>query len=387
MAWDKWKKKFGLGEKKKEMADGLWMRCSKCGTTVYKKTVAEKLQVCPECKYHFEIDSSERLKLLLDEGSFQEYYADLTSQDPLQFEDSKKYPDRLAAAKKSTGLKDALVCGRGKVYGKNVVISVMDGRFIRASMGTVVGEKIARAAELATHEKLPYIVVCASGGARMQEGCISLMQMAKTSAALARHHDSGLLYISILTHPTTAGVMASFASQGDLILAEPQALIGFTGARVIASTIKAELPKGFQTAEYLMEHGFIDRIVQRKKMKDELAKILAYTGEDYLEGQIDKFKKAQRKDEGTAHRIRLPLEGEEGQAAEKASGDTSSLVDPGEETSMIDLEVLEPNDSPIYTPDSQEIRMATVDQVADDFHAQDTAKIELEKEDAGESKE
>jgi len=216
--------------------------------------------------------------MMLDEGAFEERYADMEPLDPLGFVDLKAYRERLSDYAERTGLKDAAVTGKGRIEGKEVVICVMDPYFLRASMGSVVGEKVTRAVEDALESGLPLVIVCASGGARMQEGMISLMQMAKTSAALARLDEAGGLYITVLTNPTTAGVMASFASLGDFILAEPRALIGFTGPRVIKETIKEELPEGFQTSEFLLEHGFIDRVVERGKLKHEIARILEYCG-------------------------------------------------------------------------------------------------------------
>jgi len=266
-------------QKKREMPDGIWMKCPGCGETVFRKRVVEELMVCPECKYHFSIPSDMRLAQLLDEDSFEEWEADLEPTDPLTFSDLRSYPERLERYQKETGLKDAVVCGRGCMGGHEVIIGVMDSRFIMASMGSVVGEKITRCLEAATELLRPLILVCASGGARMQEGLLSLMQMAKTSAAAARLKAAGGFYISVLTNPTTAGVMASFASLGDLILAEPGALIGFAGPRVIQQTIKTELPEGFQTAEFLLEHGFIDMVVPRRKLKEQIVALLNYAPE------------------------------------------------------------------------------------------------------------
>jgi len=262
--------------KKRETPDGLWMRCEGCGASVYKKAVEENLFVCPECDYHFKLSAQQRIELTVDSGSFKERYANLYPTDPLGFKDLQSYPDRLKRYQKLTGMPDAVVVGKAKLDGRDILIGVMDSRFIMASMGSVVGEKITRIIEDARDESLPLIIFCASGGARMQEGTISLMQMAKTSAAVASLNKKRGLYISVLTNPTTAGVMASFASLGDVILAEPGALIGFTGQRVIKETLKTELPKGFQTAEFMLEHGFVDRVVHRNRMREELILLLKY---------------------------------------------------------------------------------------------------------------
>lgn len=269
-------KKF-VFHRRREMPDGLWMKCDSCDNLVYKKVVEEKLQVCPECNFHFAIPSHERIRIILDEGSFEEYWPDMEAVDPISFRAAKSYRDKIAEAQKTTGLKDAIITGKGMINRLPVIITITDSRFMMGSMGSVLGEKIARAVEKATAERLPVIIISGSGGgARMDEGCISLMQMAKTSAALARHHEAGFLYISILTNPTMGGVMASFAGLGDIILAEPKALIGFTGPRIIAQTIKQELPPGFQTSEFMLEHGLVDRIVERQHMKAELTMILQY---------------------------------------------------------------------------------------------------------------
>jgi len=262
--------------RKKDMPDGLWMRCEGCEKPVFKKAVEERLYVCPECGYHFRISARERLKMVLDENTFEEHDANLVAADPLGFVDSEPYPERIARHREKSGLKEAIITGCGRIRGRMAAVGVMDFNFLGASMGSVVGEKTTRLVEHATEHSFPLVLFCASGGARMQEGILSLMQMAKTSAALAAFHESGGLYIAVLTNPTTAGVLASFASLADVSLAEPRALIGFTGARVIKETIKKALPKGFQTAEFLLEHGFIDRIVQRADLKDEIARIMDY---------------------------------------------------------------------------------------------------------------
>ena len=263
--------------KKKDMPDGLWTRCDGCKGMVYKKIVEERMYVCPECNYHFRVFSRDRLKLLLDENSFEEMWGNMVPCDPLNFKDRITYPERVAAEQQKTGLKEAVIVGKGKINGKEVMIGITDSSFIMGSMGSVVGEKIARVAEKARELRLPLIIISGSGGgARMQEGVFSLMQMAKTSAAIARFQEAGGLYISILTDPSLGGVMASFASLADIMMAEPKALIGFAGPRVIQETIRRSLPKGFQTAEFLLEHGFLDMIVHRQDMKKELSRLIDY---------------------------------------------------------------------------------------------------------------
>jgi len=263
--------------KKKDMPDGLWTRCDGCKSMVYKKTVEERMYVCPECNYHFRVFSRDRLKLLIDENSLEETWGNMAPCDPLNFKDRITYPERVAAEQQKTGLKEAAIVGKGKINGKEVMIGITDSSFIMGSMGSVVGEKIARLAEKATELRLPLIIISGSGGgARMQEGVFSLMQMAKTSAAIARFREAGGLYISILTDPSLGGVMASFASLADIMMAEPKALIGFAGPRVIQETIRRSLPKGFQTAEFLLEHGFLDMIVHRQDMKKELSRLIDY---------------------------------------------------------------------------------------------------------------
>lgn len=250
------------------------MKCDYCKNLVYKKVVEEKLRTCPECGFHFTLSGRERLNLLVDEGSFEEYWTDLSPTDPLKF---KAYKEKILEGQKETGSKDALIIGKGKVDGVDVMLGITDSYFMMGSMGSVLGEKIARAAEKAIELKIPLVIVSGSGGgARMQEGCLSLMQMAKTSAALARLRDAGGIYIAILTNPTMGGVMASFAGLGDITIAEPKALLGFTGPRIIAQTIGKELPEGFQTSEFMFEHGLIDMIVTRANLKSELARILRY---------------------------------------------------------------------------------------------------------------
>lgn len=273
MAWDSFKRiRF---RKKKEMPGGLWMRCPDCEKSVYKKAVEELLQVCPECDYHFEITVGQRMEQLLEPGSFEEIATGLRSTDPLGFVAVKAYADRLEAARKATGLDDACIVGTGKIGEHKVVFGASDSRFLRGSMGSVVGEKFARAVELATELRVPFIFVSGSGGgARMDEGVLSLMQMAKTSAALARYDEVGGFYVSILTNPTMGGCMASFAALGDVTMAEPRALLGFAGPGVIKNTIRADLPKGFQRSEFLLEHGFLDMVVRRIDQKQTLLKLL-----------------------------------------------------------------------------------------------------------------
>lgn len=263
--------------KKKEMPDGVWTKCESCSAVLYNKNLEENFKVCPKCDHHFILGAYERIKLLLDGDSFQESDKEMSSCDPLDFKGPKTYKDKLSDAQRVTGLKEAAVFGQGLLNEKKVIIAVTDSRFIMGSMGSVVGEKITRAIETATKNKLPLIIVSGSGGgARMYEGMFSLMQMSKTCAALAKHHRAKLLFISVLTNPTMAGVMASFAGIGDVIVAEPRALIGFTGPRVIEQTIKAKLPAGFQSSEFLLSHGLIDMIVHRKTLKETLGKLIGY---------------------------------------------------------------------------------------------------------------
>ncbi len=269
---------------KKEIPEGLWIKCKGCGLVLYQNKIKSNQNVCPECDYHYPLTAWERIDALTDQDTFSEIDANLESVDALDFSGNRVYPEKLAASKQKTGMNDAIICGLGQLEGKNYALAVMDFRFLGASMGSVVGEKFTRLAELARHERLPLVAVTASGGARMYEGMLSLMQMAKTSGALARYREAGLPYLVIMTHPTTAGVSASFASLGDLILAEPKALIGFAGPRVIKQTTQSELPANFQTSEFLVEHGFIDRVVPRSRLRHELSLFLDYfsgaTGEN-----------------------------------------------------------------------------------------------------------
>lgn len=264
--------------KRKMMPDGLWMKCAACEKPSYTKEVENNQNICPKCGYHLTLSARRRVDLLIDEGTFVEMDADMLSVDPLDFKGVKTYKDKLAADQKATGLLDAAVTGHGMLMGKKIVLAVTDSQFIMGSMGSVVGEKVTRAVEYATKHRLAMVIVSGSGGgARMYEGCISLMQMAKTCAALQRHHKAGGLYISVLTDPTMGGIMASFAGVGDVIMAEPKALLGFAGPRVIEQTVRQKLPKGFQTSEFMLAHGMIDMIVDRKEMKDTLARLIGYT--------------------------------------------------------------------------------------------------------------
>lgn len=263
--------------KKRDIPEDLWMRCEECNELIYNKKLDENLGVCHKCNFHFTLGAYERVKLLVDEGTFKEMDPDMESLDPLTFEGPKTYKEKLKKDQEVTKLKDAVITGEGKLNGRTIVLGVTDSRFIMGSMGSVVGEKLTRAIERAIGKKYPLIIVSGSGGgARMYEGMFSLMQMAKTSAALRRLDREGGLFISILTNPTMAGIMASFASLGDFIIAEPKALIGFTGPRVIEQTIRQKLPPGFQKSEFLLSHGLIDMIIHRKSMKDTLSRLLSY---------------------------------------------------------------------------------------------------------------
>ncbi len=276
MEWFKKIKEGVTPQPKKEIPEGLWTKCEDCGEIIYVKELERNFWVCSKCKYHFRIKSTDYINLLLDEGNWEEYDQNLISADPLKFKDSKRYPDRIKDSRKKTELNDAVITGTGKIEGRKVSLGVMDFSFIGGSMGSVVGEKVARAIERSLEKKIPLVIVSCSGGARMQEGILSLMQMAKTSALLAKLHKVGLPFISILTNPTTAGVMASFASLGDVIIAEPKALLGFAGPRVIQQTIGQELPEGFQSSEFFLEHGFVDLIVERSQLKKTVSQLLEY---------------------------------------------------------------------------------------------------------------
>ncbi len=276
MEWFR-KARAGLArQEKRDIPDGLWTKCGGCGEIIYARELERRSWVCPSCEFHFRIGHQDYIRLILDDGALEEYDRGLVSQDPLQFKDKKKYPERIAAAQQKTGLADAVVCGIGKIEQRPVSFSVMEFAFVGGSMGSVVGEKIARAIERAMTRRIPLIIVCCSGGARMQEGILSLMQMAKTSYLLAELAEMHLPYITVLTNPTTAGVMASYASLGDVIIAEPGAQLGFAGPRVIRETIRQELPPGFQSSEYFLEHGFLDRIVKRTELKSTIANLLQF---------------------------------------------------------------------------------------------------------------
>jgi len=261
---------------KSSVPEGLWTKCPSCGEVITQTELQQNLQVCPRCQHHMTLGARDRIESLADEGSFQEHDAEMLSVDSLKFRGVATYQDRLETYRKKTGLKDAVITGEATIGGCPVGIAVMDFNFIAATMGSVVGEKITRTIERATKNRWPVIIVSASGGARMYEGMLSLMQMAKTSGALARHAEAKLPYISVLTNPTTAGVMASYASLGDIIMAEPKCMIGFAGPRVIRETTHQELPKGFQTAEFLQDHGLVDMIVARQRLRDTLSQLLNF---------------------------------------------------------------------------------------------------------------
>jgi acetyl-CoA carboxylase carboxyl transferase subunit beta len=264
---------------KRGVPEGLWLKCPGCQATVFRKAAEERLNVCPECDHHFYVSAKDRISQVLDEGTFEEWDAHLRPTDPLEFFDKRPYIEKLKTEQERTGLYDAAVTGTGMIRARRVAFGVTDSAFFMGSMGSVVGERLTRLVEQATERQLPLIIISGSGGgARMHEGILSLMQMAKVSAALARYNAVGGLYISVLTDPTMGGVAASFASLGDVVYAEPRALVGFAGPRTIKATIKIELPKGFQTSEFLLEHGFIDRIVPRDKLKSEIARTIDYCG-------------------------------------------------------------------------------------------------------------
>jgi acetyl-CoA carboxylase carboxyl transferase subunit beta len=280
--WFKRSKKGISSDERKDIPDGVWTKCSSCGEILTVISLEKSYWVCPKCEYHFRIDADSYIKLIMDDGTFEEYDANLISGDPLKFKDTKKYSDRIAAARKKTGKNDAVISGLGKIDGIDISFSVMDFNFIGASMGSVVGEKVARAIERSLDREFPLVIVSCSGGARMMEGILSLMQMAKTSGLLSLLDKRRIPFISVLTNPTTAGVMASYASLGDVIIAEPKALLGFAGPRVIAQTIGGELPPGFQSSEFLLEHGFLDAIVLRRNLKETISKLLRYMLPDNL---------------------------------------------------------------------------------------------------------
>lgn len=276
MTWFKRDKKKIQTTEKKELPGDLWQKCPSCGDILYRKDLAQKAWVCPKCGNHFRVSADDYLELLLDPGSFEEHDADLQSLDPLGFVDSKRYPDRLAEYTRRTGRNEAIVCGIGTIDGIQASVAVMDFGFLGGSMGSVVGEKVARAIERSLQRELPLVIVSQSGGARMQEGVLSLMQMAKTSALLSALDRQRLPFVAVNTDPTTGGVTASYAMLGDVILAEPRAQIGFAGPRVIKQTIGQDLPDEFQTAEFLLEHGFVDRVVPRAELKSTIARVLRW---------------------------------------------------------------------------------------------------------------
>jgi len=279
MAWFKKTRKpiaSATVEKPSRVPEGLWVKCPGCGQLIYKNDLEQNLNVCPKCAHHFRITSAERLKALFDDGNYDEHFTNLISTDPLEFTDTKPYRDRLQKTIQATGMKDACVVATGRMEGLDVVIAAMEYQFIGGSMGVVVGEKITRAIEMAIERRQPALIISCSGGARMMEGALSLMQMAKVSAALARLDRERLPFISVLTDPTTGGVTASFAMLGDLNVAEPKALIGFAGPRVIEQTIRQKLPEGFQRSEFLVEHGMLDLVVDRRDMKAALCRALRF---------------------------------------------------------------------------------------------------------------
>lgn len=260
-------------ENKVDIPVGKWIKCDKCKEIIYKDVLIETLNTCPNCGNYFRMHINKRLNLMLDEGTYKRFELNIDTSNPLELED---YPKKLKTLREKTGLEEAVACGTGKIHGEDIVICIMDSGFLMGSMGAVVGEKITYAVEQAIEKRLPLIIFSVSGGARMQEGIISLMQMAKTTAALTKLHEAGLLYISVLTDPTYGGVTASFASLGDIIISEPKAMIGFAGPRVIEQTIGEALPEGFQTAEFLLEHGFIDKIVERQNLKDTIYRLIKF---------------------------------------------------------------------------------------------------------------
>jgi len=265
----------GKGKREElRLSDQSWVKCTSCNEISYRKVIEQNLHVCPKCNYHFPIPARRRMEFTIDPGTFVETDPNLTSTDPLDFKDLKRYPARIKESQEATGMKDAIICGEARIEGRPAMIGIFEFSFLGGSLGSVVGEKIARLIERGIERNLGVVIFCASGGARMQEGILSLMQMAKTSAALARLHESRLPYISVLTDPTTGGVSASIGMLGDVILAEPKAMIGFAGPRVIKETIRADLPQGFQRAEYLLAHGMLDQIVERKNLRHTLASLL-----------------------------------------------------------------------------------------------------------------
>lgn len=293
-SWLKRRKPGIKDANKREMPDGLWRKCEGCSEIIYHKELERNLWTCNKCGYHFRISADQYRDILTDPGTFVELLTGIESTDPLGFVDSKKYTERIASAKKKTGRNSAILTGSTRIGGQLTMMAILDFRFLGGSMGSVMGEKIARLTRMAIEERIPLVTLASSGGARMQEGILSLMQMAKTSAMLAKLHEEGLPHIAIQVHPTTGGVTASFASLGDVIVAEPGALIGFAGPRVIQQTIRQELPEGFQTSEFLLEHGMIDMVVHRKELKAALAKLLAFFSSDERDSTEDVLGQARR---------------------------------------------------------------------------------------------
>jgi acetyl-CoA carboxylase carboxyl transferase subunit beta len=284
-------------ERRPEIPDGIWHRCESCFAIIYRKDFEANLKVCPRCNFHARLNSLERIAMLCDPGSFEEYYSELAPTDPLKFEDSKPYDERIVTYQKKTGMKDAIVTGLATLDDQPIAFGAMEFGFMGGSMGSVLGEKVALLMELAIEHKVPVIIVCASGGARMQEGILSLMQMAKTSILCAKLCDARLPFICIQTHPTTAGVMASYASLADVIIAEPDALIGFAGPRVIQQTINQILPKGFQRAEFVKDHGFVDKVVSRKDLHTTISTLLRHLTPDNSNSKKNVGKKLQTKNQ------------------------------------------------------------------------------------------
>lgn len=307
--------------KKKEMPGGLWLKCESCNATIYRKELEEKGRVCPACGFHFTLPGRERIRMVLDDGSWEEHFEELTSLDRLEFNDKVPYRAKIDRAVERSGQNDALICGLGRIQGKRVSIAVLDFTFMGGSMGEVVGEKIALAAELAVRERVPLILFTSSGGARMHEGVLSLMQMAKTCSALATLNDHGGYSICVMTHPTTGGVTASFATVCDITLAEPGALIGFAGPRVIATTLKQELPPGFQRSEFLLDRGQLDSIVRRSELRDVIARLIDYGRGSQVEEPSDPAERAQQRDRERRSR-EASIEGE-GAAADEAPGEAT----------------------------------------------------------------
>jgi len=286
VTWFKKEPLVSVKESKVRMPEGLWIKCDNCKEIIYKQELERNANVCPRCQHHFRIGARARIDLLVDPGTFEERNATIRSLDPLHFKDQKSYPDRIMAAKKATGIEDAVISGIASIGGHRVSLCALEFGFMGGSMGSVVGEKVTRAIEEAVAERIPFLAISCSGGARMQESVLSLMQMAKTSAALARLGQARLPYISILTDPTTGGVTASYAMLGDINIAEPNALIGFAGPRVIQDTIRQELPPGFQRAEFLLNHGFVDMIVERKHLRQTLVQFLDFfAGDPSMSGE------------------------------------------------------------------------------------------------------